>query len=238
MTGSSAAATSASVTQKLFPAEYYENFVSKGLRPDGRSLDEARKVTVATAVIRTAHASSSVRIGHAFAIAGIYLELDTPSEEDPDLGIVSVSVRPLATQSIGTRVCRPAAAHLVCLPRATIDDCHHPNNFQDVQATVANVAAVEGRGKDATALGQAVSHLLEAHMGHSEVLDRRQLCVVKGKHCWHLKLDVYVLNSDGALVDLCTACSTTALASLQVRGPLLLLTMYHPCFWCLRGSEA
>jgi exosome complex RNA-binding protein Rrp42 (RNase PH superfamily) len=81
------------VNQKLFPAEYFNTFISRGLRPDGRKLDETRQVSVHTQIVSTARASSSVRIGSSYAIAGVNLELSTPQHDIPDEGFADVKVR-------------------------------------------------------------------------------------------------------------------------------------------------
>jgi exosome complex component RRP43 len=78
--------------QKLFPAEFFESFVAKGLRPDGRQLDESRTLTVQTGVVRTARSSSSVQVGHSYAIAGVNLQLAQPGTDKPDQGLAAVKV--------------------------------------------------------------------------------------------------------------------------------------------------
>jgi exosome complex component RRP43 len=95
-------AASSEVYQKLFPAEFFDSFVAKGLRPDGRKLEEARSVQEHCGVVRTANASCSARVGHTSAIAGITLELAKPSDVAPNCGTACINVRYCAAS------CEPA----------------------------------------------------------------------------------------------------------------------------------
>jgi hypothetical protein len=116
-----------------------------------------------------------------------------------------------ATLPTNHRVC----SQVRCLKRET---CKHLliESPWCVQATVTALATVEGHFSEGNAFGATLTHLLSTHLLSADTLDLKQLCIVEGKHCWHLSLSVYVLNDDGAVLDLCIAAASAALSSLQV----------------------
>ena len=64
--------------KRVYPEEYYKQFISSNLRPDSRSLAEARTCAVVLDTIKTADSSSLVQIGRTVAVAGIKLEVGWP----------------------------------------------------------------------------------------------------------------------------------------------------------------
>ena len=70
-------ALDADAFQRLYPAEFYKEFLSQGIRPDGRRFQEARETTVGMDVVSTADASALCRIGSSAAIAGVKLVVST-----------------------------------------------------------------------------------------------------------------------------------------------------------------
>ena len=61
--------------QRLYPAEYYKEFLSQGIRPDGRKFHEARETTIGIDVVSTANSSALIRIGSSAAMAGVKMEV-------------------------------------------------------------------------------------------------------------------------------------------------------------------
>ena len=59
--------------KQLYPEQYYAKFVNSNLRPDGRSLDNARATTIGINPIGTADSSALVKMGETTAMAGIKL---------------------------------------------------------------------------------------------------------------------------------------------------------------------
>ena len=59
--------------KQLYPEQYYAKFISANLRPDGRSLHDARAVSIGINPIGTADSSALVKIGETTAMAGIKL---------------------------------------------------------------------------------------------------------------------------------------------------------------------
>eukprot|EP00762_Andalucia_godoyi_P002433 ANDGO_02821.mRNA.1 Exosome complex component rrp43 len=82
----------ASLFERISPSEFYRRFLSKGIRPDGRSLLAQRSVSVHDGNIRTSDNSCSVRIGSTVALAGIKLEVASPSADDATKGKIILNV--------------------------------------------------------------------------------------------------------------------------------------------------
>lgn len=85
--------------QKLYPREFLARFVSDGIRPDGRPVGRCRPTTIGLNVISTADGSAMVKTGSTTALAGVKLELSSPTEEQPTQGRIEVHVElsPMAT---------------------------------------------------------------------------------------------------------------------------------------------
>lgn len=61
-------------------------------------------------------------------------------------------------------------------------------------------------------LTQRLTHVL----GHQAVFDKRQLCIAEGKAAWRATVDIYVLDSDGSLLDACLLAAVAALADTKL----------------------
>ncbi len=90
----------------LDPLEYHRAHVQRGVRPDGRALLAARKLSVRNAALSSTDGSVLVRMGHTAVLAGVQCDPTVPSEAEPSHGRVVVGVDLPA-------VCSPtiAAAH-------------------------------------------------------------------------------------------------------------------------------
>ncbi|KAG5175526.1 ribosomal protein S5 domain 2-type protein [Tribonema minus] len=80
--------------QKLDPQTFYRKFLSEGVRPDGRGLQEVRDVAVSCGVLTAPHvaASALVTLGDTKVVTGITLQVGQPSQAEPGCGDVEVSV--------------------------------------------------------------------------------------------------------------------------------------------------
>ncbi|XP_026282225.1 exosome complex component RRP43 [Frankliniella occidentalis] len=83
----------------IHPVKYYRDFLAHDLRPDGRSPDKTRNVTVNVNSISTADGSSTVRIGNTTVICGIKAELGKPKPDEPECGFMvpNVELPPLCS---------------------------------------------------------------------------------------------------------------------------------------------
>ena len=95
-----AAADGAGVFRKLHPEEYYRSFLGKAIRPDGRTFDETRPMTITAGALSTADGSAMIRLGHTTVLVGVQLELAQPSSANPGDGLLEVTVHlpPLCSQ--------------------------------------------------------------------------------------------------------------------------------------------
>jgi exosome complex component RRP42 len=65
--------------------------LDKGIRLDGRKLDEYRKVKVESGVYKTAEGSARVKIGQTEVLAGVKLAVEEPYPDIPDQGTIMVN---------------------------------------------------------------------------------------------------------------------------------------------------
>lgn len=61
-------------------------------------------------------------------------------------------------------------------------------------------------------LASALQHILVTSF------DLKQLCIIKGKHCWALFVDVLILESDGNILDAAVLASRAALTVTKLPG--------------------
>jgi len=61
--------------RKLYPEDFLERFLVKGLRPDGRRLTEPRDVSVEVSPVTDAPGSAIVKIGDTTVITSTELDL-------------------------------------------------------------------------------------------------------------------------------------------------------------------
>lgn len=73
--------------------------LEKGIRLDGRSLDEYRQITIETGVSATAEGSARVSIGNTTVIAGVKLGLEKPYPDTPDQGNLMINAELLPLSS-------------------------------------------------------------------------------------------------------------------------------------------
>ena len=65
----------ASAFKRIYPEQYYESFISRQLRPDGRRLEETRSATIGVGTIESADSSALVKLGNTTVLGGIKLEV-------------------------------------------------------------------------------------------------------------------------------------------------------------------
>ncbi|RME32235.1 exosome complex protein Rrp42 [Candidatus Woesearchaeota archaeon] len=78
--------------------EHISAALKKGVRLDGRKLDEFRPITIETGTVATAEGSAHLRCGETEIIAGIKLAVGTPYPDRPDSGtlMVNAELRPIS----------------------------------------------------------------------------------------------------------------------------------------------
>ncbi len=78
--------------------DHISTALKKGVRLDGRKLDEFRPITIETGTIATAEGSAHLRCGETELLAGIKLAVGTPYPDRPNSGtlMVNAELRPIS----------------------------------------------------------------------------------------------------------------------------------------------
>lgn len=76
--------------RRLFPLRFYERHFLESVRPDARPLSRARDTSLTLGVVESADGSAMAKIGSTTMLAGIKLEVMTPSSESPDEGCIAI----------------------------------------------------------------------------------------------------------------------------------------------------
>lgn len=81
--------------------ESIKSLAAKGLRLDGRRLDEYRKIVIETNYIPKAEGSALVKLGNTIVLVGVKMEVGTPFPDTPNEGVLTVNAEfvPLASPS-------------------------------------------------------------------------------------------------------------------------------------------
>ena len=94
-----AMASDAAAFRTVQPLEYYLKFLEQGVRPDGRALLRPRKATATGGVVSSADGSCTLKLGQTVVIAGVHCEPAVPTQAEPTLGRVIVSLEVSAVAS-------------------------------------------------------------------------------------------------------------------------------------------
>ena len=79
--------------KKLLPLDFYEVFLQKQVRPDGRALLEFREASVTPSLLSSSTVGSAlVKVGDTCVVAGLKAEVGAPPAGAPDKGILVVNV--------------------------------------------------------------------------------------------------------------------------------------------------
>ncbi|KAG1778876.1 ribosomal protein S5 domain 2-type protein [Suillus placidus] len=78
----------AQIFQRLHPRVYLERFIAEKIRPDGRTFDEWRNVSVNAGSISTADGSALVRMGETTIVCGVKAEIAEPELDRPEQGFL------------------------------------------------------------------------------------------------------------------------------------------------------
>ncbi len=82
-----------------FQKQYILNHITKGMRLDGRKLDESRKIEIEKNPIENAEGSAKVKMGNTEVIAGVKIDVGVPFPDTPNEGVLIVNAEfsPLAS---------------------------------------------------------------------------------------------------------------------------------------------
>ncbi|XP_068627927.1 exosome complex component RRP43-like [Battus philenor] len=92
----------AEIYKLIHPVKYFNDYISRNIRPDGRKFSELRNIKLNINSIKTAETSGVVKCGNTTVICGVKLELATPRAEEPDSGflVTNVELLPLCSSKI------------------------------------------------------------------------------------------------------------------------------------------
>ncbi|XP_026765118.1 exosome complex component RRP43-like [Galleria mellonella] len=82
----------AEIYKLIHPLKYFNDYISRNIRPDGRKFTEQRNIKLNVNSLKTADASAVVKCGNTTIVCGIKLELATPKAEEPNQGFLVTNV--------------------------------------------------------------------------------------------------------------------------------------------------
>jgi exosome complex component RRP42 len=71
--------------------EHIRNALKKGIRIDGRKLDELRPISIETGFLSTAEGSAKIIFGDAEVLAGVKMAIEKPYPDTPEDGVLMVN---------------------------------------------------------------------------------------------------------------------------------------------------
>ncbi|KAM3968353.1 exosome complex component RRP43 [Aphomia sociella] len=82
----------AEIYKLIHPVKYFNDYMSRNIRPDGRKFNEQRNIKLNVNSLQTADSSAVVKCGNTTIVCGIKLELATPKAEEPKQGYIVTNV--------------------------------------------------------------------------------------------------------------------------------------------------
>lgn len=84
------------------PVAFYETFLSKGLRPDGRAPLEVRPSNLEKGSLTKTVSSATLQLGQSLVVCGIKAEISVPPPTEPGLGwlVENVDLCPMADPTV------------------------------------------------------------------------------------------------------------------------------------------
>lgn len=189
------------------------------MRPDGRPFINARSTSIQTGVLnRNASGSAMVTLGEhggTRIIAGCTLLVGRPSATAPSHGDfeVYISASPLSGPrfDLGGREFIDSTSVMIgtASPNSTDDEsniqlAHDPSESADIEHPPQPL--------DVKVLESYIRRTLR----QSGYVNLEELCIVKGKAAWRIRITVHVLNSEGNVMDASMLCILAALQDLQL----------------------
>ncbi len=166
--------------------EHISEALGKGLRLDGRKLDEFRPISIEVGKVATAEGSAEIRCGETHVVVGVKMEVGKPYSDRPDSGtlMVNAELRPISNPLFETgpptiesievarvidrtiRESKTIDEKKLCIKAgekvwmANIDVCplNHDGNLIDIGALAALAALKDTKMPKIDANGQADYH--------------------------------------------------------------------------------
>ncbi len=94
--------------------DYIRSMAEKGIRLDGRGMDEMRELTVEKPFMGSAEGSARIKLGKTDVVVGVKIEAGSPFSDRPNLGVLisTAEMAPIASPDFETGPPRPPAIEL------------------------------------------------------------------------------------------------------------------------------
>ena len=104
---STAPSDAAAAFSKVHPREYYERFLAKRVRPDGRGLSDTRPTSITRGAVGSADGSAMVKLGSTTVMGTVRAEVTSAAADTPNAGRLAVNFAVTALASPAVRPGRP-----------------------------------------------------------------------------------------------------------------------------------
>lgn len=202
--------------KRLYPDQYYTKFLKEGVRPDGRPLGRARAVTIGAGAITSADGSALVKIGRSSALAGVRLEIIRPDETAPGSGQLQLNVE--------------------LAPFSSADYRSNRQQPEYVSAVAERLSSVLLGPSPTSSSGATPWGNTSTGSSQEGAVQLSSLCIEEGKAAWRARLDVYILDADGCLLDVTLLAAVAALRNTRL--PPVRSTKEGRYFIVRRGVKA
>ena len=176
------------IYKRVSPKAYYQQFLYKGLRPDGRGFQEPRprqSILIASndgasrPVAKRQLHSSMTKIGKTWVMCGLKAQVASPNPLTPGEGwiVPNLDLPPLCTGTLGVP----------------------PPLSQSLSQRLLSILERYGKNKKSLGLNKKNSILTINVQRRS--LDKTELCIARGQAVWVLYVDLICLQFDGGLLD-------------------------------------
>ena len=161
-----------------------------GIRFDGRDVTDFRHISIENSIFPHVNGSSRLRIGDGIVdiLCSVKVEVAEPSTLHPNHGLfeVDVDISPSCNLKIDERRLLEQGSHIA----------------QQLQRYVVGAGAAGGNDN-----GNGVE---------SNPLDLKALCIIPGKYCWCVSVDLLILAMDGDSLDACSIAMYVALNCTKI----------------------
>eukprot|EP01114_Cavostelium_apophysatum_P022504 TRINITY_DN8164_c0_g1_i2.p1 TRINITY_DN8164_c0_g1~~TRINITY_DN8164_c0_g1_i2.p1 ORF type:complete len:252 (-),score=22.22 TRINITY_DN8164_c0_g1_i2:90-845(-) len=181
--------------RKISGSEFYRKFLVHGVRPDGRNLSKIRKTSITTGSITTADGSSFVKVGQTSVCCGIVGEVGLATEKTKSgQVVVNVELTPICSTRFRPGKPTEEAQVLATFFNDLVSNPKHPLvSFENLR--------IEDNRSSSDAMSDDETN------GSSSS---------KEKLVWYLYADIYCMNHDGNVQDICLIALLAALKNLKL----------------------
>ncbi len=166
-----------------------------GIRFDGRDVTDFRHISIENSIFPHVNGSSRLRVGDGVVeiLCSVKVEVTEPSALHPNHGLfeVDVDISPSCNLKTDERRLMEQGLHIA----------------QQLQRYVVGAGAAGTGGGGSGSNGNGVE---------SSPLDLKALCIIPGKYCWCVSVDLLILAMDGDPLDACSVAMYVALNCTKI----------------------